>query len=438
MVVEEAMLSVKARERVISSWELLEHQHTPKTKWSISNALALELAEHLERTRPERILEIGSGFSTVILAAHAARYEDVRVVSLEHSKRYKEHTQRGLEKLGLTNERVDLKLANLREHKFSERERFLWYDLRAAGIDETFDFVFVDGPPKTHGRWGVLFGLPDYLRSGWEMWVDDGLRQHEQKCLKLWKQQLEFSHVRCDIDGKGLLILRDGKHQDQARSEEQPGQANWAGKVGIGILANGDPSWRQRTQKHLDSRLLRESFVLAASDDASSDSTESFVDEHITRNGQPHKRLVGQVLQSVAQHPGVEYVLLLNDDWSSRTLEEKWLERALEILQKNLHIDQIYLRRRIDQNDRRVHPSADGMGFVERSGALLSQEPCLIRARSLLNGPSGQRRAPRERGSSTIGRLTRVTRRVRSGNSQAVQLSPGVFLEKETGRRRRR
>ena len=85
IVIEEARCSVGAPERVISIWELLEHQHTPKTRWLISNALALELAEHLERTRPERILEIGSGFSTVILAAYAARYEDVRVVSLEHS-----------------------------------------------------------------------------------------------------------------------------------------------------------------------------------------------------------------------------------------------------------------------------------------------------------------------------------------------------------------
>jgi predicted O-methyltransferase YrrM len=236
MTLEEAMLTVGAPEPTISAWKLLNDPDAPRTTWSISETLALELAEHLERTTPKRILEIGSGFSTAILAAYAARHDGVQVVSLEHSKRYEERTRRGLRKLKLEHT-VDLRLANLREHVFDNGERHLWYDLRAAEVDGKFDFVFVDGPPKRQGRWGALFGLADYLATHWEMWVDDGRRQHEKKCIKLWKQHIQFSYRLENIDGKGLWILRDSGRPDQGRPEPEP----WSGGLGIGILAQRRP-----------------------------------------------------------------------------------------------------------------------------------------------------------------------------------------------------
>ena len=408
-MVEEAVLTVGAPEPVTSSWELLEHPHTPKTKWSISKALALELAEHLEQTGAKRILEIGSGFSTVILAAYAARHEDVRVVSLEHSKRYEERTRQGLKRLGLASDRVDLKLANLREHKFPNGERHLWYDLRNARVDEKFDFVFVDGPPKRQGRWGVFFGLADHLSPGWEMWVDDGLRQHEKKCIKLWKQHLQFTHEREDIDGKGLWTLRDSGQPAPAPDERPPG------KLGIVIMANGDPGWRQRTTSWVDPRRLEESFVLAATEDDTREPDGSFVDARVPRTGRRERRLPERMLQSVARRPDVEFVLYLNDDWRSQAIKQPWLERALRYLQANPQVDQVYLRRRIDQDDRRVNPSVDGMGFVERATTPYGEEPCLIRASSLP--------------------LLGVIKRARATESRAVQLSPGVFLENGKGRR---
>jgi SAM-dependent methyltransferase len=408
---EEAMLTVGAPEPTISAWKLLDDPDAPRTAWSISKTLALELAEHLERTTPKRILEIGSGFSTAILAAYAARHHGVQVVSLEHSKRYEERTRRGLRKLKLEH-LVDLKLANLREHMFINGERYLWYDLRAAGVDGRFDFVFVDGPPKRQGRWGALFGLADYLATHWEMWVDDGRRQHEQKCIKLWKQHIQFSYRLENIDGKGLWILRDSSRPDQGRPEPEP----WPGGLGIGILADGDPTWRERARTLIDQRLLDDCFVAAATEDAALRQDDAWVDKHVIRDGQSHERLAIRVLQTVALQRGVEYVLYLDDDWGSRTLDKTWLSRALRYLREHAEVDQVYLSHRM-AGERRVNPEIDGMGFVERAGPPIGGEPSLIRAQALVNG--GLR-----------------LRRIRRARPRAVQLSPGVFFpNRPPGRR---
>src|SRR6266498_5358784 len=82
--------------------------------------------EHLARVKPKRILEIGSGASTVLLGLHAARHS-AQVVSLEHLDTYYSQTRRSLETFDLL-DHVDLKLGPLRSRRFSDGEDHLWYD----------------------------------------------------------------------------------------------------------------------------------------------------------------------------------------------------------------------------------------------------------------------------------------------------------------------
>ena len=67
--------------------------------WSISLPLARQLLCHLEETKPRRILEAGSGISTVVLAHYAARF-GARLVTLEHNPLYYAETRRLLEHFG--------------------------------------------------------------------------------------------------------------------------------------------------------------------------------------------------------------------------------------------------------------------------------------------------------------------------------------------------
>jgi hypothetical protein len=416
---------------LISSWDLLDHPCTPKTSWSITKKLALELAEHLELTRPKRILETGSGFSTAILGAYAAKY-GAAVVTLEHLRQYERHTRRGLEQLGLAGS-VDLRCAPLSKRSLAGGRDYVWYNLE---LDGSFDFVFVDGPPKAHGRWGVFLEIADHLRPGWEIWMDDGKRAHERKCVKLWKKHRSFSCDRHDIDGKGVYILRDGSCQNNDQDER------WSRKVGVGILANGDRTWWERTQKLVDPGILGKSHIAAATDASSPREVPFAVNRHINRSGgaikrlarrtiralpsrpsgPPSNRLIGRLLHLAAQPSRVEYVLYLNDDWVSQTLDGDWLPRSLEYLEANDEVDQILLRHRIGPRATGTVAAPHGMGFIQLGARRCRDEPSLIRARRRAGrGLRGLLR--RRRSWSPMTTVLRLPPKL-----ETVQLSPGVFV----------
>jgi hypothetical protein len=364
--------------RVAALWD---NRDTPRSEWSISLTLAKELEAYLQRVRPRRILEVGSGFSTAVLAAYAV-WNDAEVVTLEHDPEYHTRTGKGLAKLGLVDP-VDLKQAHLRSQQFGSHEPYLWYDIQ---LDGQFDFVFVDGPPKVNGRLAVFFAVRNHLKPGWQMWVDDGLRGHEGKCVKVWGQNFpgEFGYYGLDIDGKGVFILRD------AREEAVPKH------LGIGVLGGGDPDWWELVKRHVGEQVLKSSHVVVTDRDAAPAPLPKFVDRRFAAGDQGVRRM----LHELARRPDVLYVLYLDDRWSLQpTCDERWLRRALDILQRKSDVDQVLLRRRIN-----AIGEASGQLFVRP----FSGEPALLRAKRL-------KLTPRRR-------LLNAPRPLRT-----EQLFPGVF-----------
>jgi hypothetical protein len=135
----------------VGVWAVLTHPEAPHTEWSINQMLAIELAAYLDRVRPRRILEAGSGYSTAILAAYVTHH-DAELVTLEHDRTYFRKTMRVFIGLGV-DRHVDLRLAPLRPRWFEGRGPYQWYD---STLEGDFDFVFIDGPPKVVGHSGVL------------------------------------------------------------------------------------------------------------------------------------------------------------------------------------------------------------------------------------------------------------------------------------------
>lgn len=390
--------------------ELLTNPKAPHSEWSISETLAIELAGYLERVQPRRILEIGSGFSTAVLGAYAARH-GAKVVSLEHEQRYHKLTTEGLAELALGRS-VDLKLAPLRPRQFGNHEPYQWYDV---ALDGKFDFVFVDGPPKVMGRLGVFFAVRDHLRRGWQMWLDDGLRDHERKCVRLWAKEFpgEFSHTRRDIDGKGVVILRDAEGEPD-RGKDQAILSH----VGIGVLGNGDPLWWRVARRHIGYELLDSSYVVVAARDSAPASLPKFVNKHLPARGQG----IQEMFRELARQPNVRYVLYLDDQWSLTTPDESWLWRALRILRTKPDIEQVSLRHPGD-----VNGEAARQVFVRP----FDYEPSLLRAdrlRSLFPTVGG--RTP----------LRLIAMRSGVGPApkplQTEQLFPGVFRRNDHGVRR--
>jgi predicted O-methyltransferase YrrM len=106
----------------------------------------LSIAVGLARSAEGPILEVGSGLSTVLMAAAT----DQTVWCLEHAPEYAAKTEAIARQAGVTN--IAIALNPLKGG---------WYDLGAdmASLPEEFALAFVDGPPRIFGDRMKFFGL---------------------------------------------------------------------------------------------------------------------------------------------------------------------------------------------------------------------------------------------------------------------------------------
>ena len=125
-----------------------DRKATLDTYWEIFRALknhwaapadVLDLAVSLARNAKGPILEIGSGLSTVLMAA---ANPDQTVWCIEHDPIYAAKLEAMATIAGVSN--VTMVTAGIKDG---------WYDLKddLASMPETFAFAFVDGPPRQHG-----------------------------------------------------------------------------------------------------------------------------------------------------------------------------------------------------------------------------------------------------------------------------------------------
>lgn len=327
-----------------------------------------QLAAYLDRVRPRRILEAGSGYSTAILAAYAAQ-SGGEVVTLEHDRTYYRKDHAGTSSAGLGPARGPQ--AGTPPPPLVRGPRAVPVVRLPARRD--FDFVFIDGPPKDFGRRAAFFALQRHLRPGWQVWIDDGSRQHEHHSVKVWEEELSEVFLRSrrrDVGGKGVFVLRDtnGVH-DHAGNGATPR------RLGIGILGSGDRRWRENTERDLGSQLLTSNHVVVVDRGEPGRSlprtAARFVDELLPADGRLPPRLT--MFGSLARQPGVRHVLYLDDRWSQSTLDAGWLARALQILEGQPDVEQVSLRHLIDIG-------GTGNAGQQPFTASFTGEPSLLRA----------------------------------------------------------
>lgn len=396
---------IAARPATPDIYELLDARQIPWTDWSISAAMAIELAVYLERSRPKRVLEIGSGVSTIILGAYADRHrdDDVKVTTLEHDRKYHRKTGRALKELGLA-DRVDLWHARLRRRQFGTGDLSRWYPWYHVQLEGDFDFVFVDGPPMKKGREVVYFAIADHLAKGWEMWLDDGRRDHESRCIALWKEHFpgRFYCRREDIDGKGVWILR-----------QQPDHEE---RFDIGILADGDAKFLEQVIKALrpylrdGDAIVKSNAGRGVTQPVRAFPTDLSLVTYPTQ--EPRDQAIHGELVKLVRDWHVSYVLYLQQYWLARTLDPDWLGRALEVFRHDPTIEQIQLRHQIDKVAGRWGQDKLREGSPPFD-APIAVEPSLIRA-DVLRRCLNEARSDTDQQPSS--RLLRT-----------VNLSPGVF-----------
>lgn len=333
---------VVARKRLPGMHELLALHGSANPNWSISPMGALELYHRLTSTRPTRILDVGSGLSTVVAAVAAAGYGG-RVVSLEHDLEYAERTRAMIRSAGV-DDFADVVVAPLTDasHPCGSGP---WYSGQPVG---TFDFIVVDGPPlATGGRRAVFPAVARHRRRNWELWLFDANRPDEQKSLAAWAERFRFDVSIEQIDPTGVAVLRNRATAGTSAPVVE--------RLGISLLTGGRPELLERTVRSFEGRWpeqVRAAHVVAlvnGPDERSLGVLEQagWIDRILTYENEPLTigMATSVVVAAVTGHPGVELLLHLEDDWETHTVDVEALIRAAAFL-GDPAVGQVRLRHR--------------------------------------------------------------------------------------------
>lgn len=161
--------------------------------WSVGYPSAQKILELLEEHRPKKILDLGSGYSTVMLGLWA-KENKAEVISLEQSQLYLNKTRQLLNKYDLD---ITVHYAPLTE---TPNGLFYEYDL-----PDDIDFAIIDGPAWTKdGRRATFHQIYPHLSKNFVVWVDDSHRDLDTIAREEW---LSKYPVKVTFDnGRGVVL----------------------------------------------------------------------------------------------------------------------------------------------------------------------------------------------------------------------------------------
>ena len=178
--------------------------------WAASEDLLLWLAGYVLEHRPRTVVDLGSGQSSVWMAAamRTAGY-DGQVIGVDHDEAYAQATRELARRQGVE-DWLTVVHAPLREQVIEGRS-VRWYDLDALAGIEGIDLLCIDGPPgqgASHARWPALPALHARLSAEATVVLDDMIRRDEQEILEEWMGLYPgFEVERLDFE-KGAAIMR--------------------------------------------------------------------------------------------------------------------------------------------------------------------------------------------------------------------------------------
>lgn len=181
----------------------------PLNPASLAPENALLVCQEIMARRFRRVLELGSGASTILIArALELVGDDAQVVSLEHHERWAAEAARAIDRAGLSR-RARVVHAPLVAYPGAPEP---WYDLSPLEPDDgPFDLVLVDGPEggarAPLARYGALPLLRDRLASGAVLLLDDALRKGEREIVARWREEVPGLAVRLEETFNGMWVV---------------------------------------------------------------------------------------------------------------------------------------------------------------------------------------------------------------------------------------
>lgn len=173
--------------------------HMPVSDYSMKAENLEAILDILTTNKPRTILELGSGISTLIVAAWIKQEGEGRIISFEHDDTWASKTRYYLS-LGQLHHFAEVRTVPLRK-RMSFGYQVDWYDLEEAIEDiEQIDLLIVDGPPantseRTMARLPAMEVFHQRLSECAVVFLDDGTRPGEKEIVKIWSRA--FPNFRC-------------------------------------------------------------------------------------------------------------------------------------------------------------------------------------------------------------------------------------------------
>jgi len=192
------------------------------TGFSMRFANLMAIVDLLDTIKPRVVVELGSGISTLVVAAWMREQGEGSVISCDHDAQWCDKTRRHLERSGLSSF-VEVVFAPLREWK-SGTYTLKWYDLgeQLASI-EAIDMPIVDGPPRSLDPMGMsrlpaLDVFASRLSPRGAVVIDDALRSGERALIDAWKLAFPQYEETFLSSLTGLCILQNNATGQESMS----------------------------------------------------------------------------------------------------------------------------------------------------------------------------------------------------------------------------
>lgn len=177
--------------------------------WAASEDYLLWLVGYVLEKRPEVVVDLGSGQSSVWMAGamRTAGYQGT-VVAVDHDEEFAASTRALGERQGVS-DWLEVRVCPLVEQSFDGRT-VTWYDASALADLADINLLSIDGPPgkgQSEARWPAMPVLRDRLASGAAVVLDDMIRIDEQSIVEDWARRYpEFTIERFDFE-KGAAVF---------------------------------------------------------------------------------------------------------------------------------------------------------------------------------------------------------------------------------------
>ena len=169
--------------------------------WKADTVFLRRIVDAIEETRPQSVVELGCGASTLIIARALQKYGGGRLASYDQHAPFVAATGRWLDDHGLS---ADLRHAPLAPHHGNWAS--CWYEL--GHVPDRIDLLIIDGPPWTRNPFvrGAADGLFDRLPTGARILLDDAARPGERVIARRWAREWpKIAFRRLSGGAKGTL-----------------------------------------------------------------------------------------------------------------------------------------------------------------------------------------------------------------------------------------